>query len=336
MFNSEYNKAIFLYKFNYFIYNINMTNITANVIKEFAKDVEATSFNQAYSKISEIINISMQTIMQRNSYISKYEILVANEAFSKSAFFASGLDLFLVVNAVQIELNQTNTKTNNFINWLKMFWQSFKNNFILFRSKKRKNEKFIKNVEKKALSLNNYDVTMFYNDLLAQISKELYNKTTLCINKNKIQIIGEDEFGLEINIYPVFSDNDEKYTLYNVNKHTKCLIDFKDRFINIDIKNIQTDNKFSEQVKIFNNLYWNILKSKPNQIFIESLLYNCPNNLFTNDDVESTINLVNYIKNNTMRNIKSICDETTDIFKESLNTTNFETALKFISLIEID
>ena len=42
------------------------------------------------------------------------------------------------------------------------------------------------------------------------------------------------------------------------------------------------------------------------------------------------------IKNNTMQNIKSICDETTDIFKESLNTINYETALKFISLIEID
>lgn len=310
--------------------------LNSNIIEEFAKEVENTAYNQAYSKICEFLNEAITAIKQRNPYINNYEILVANEVFTDSEFFSSTLDLFVVFNAVQIELNQKNKK-NSFIANLKYFWQEFKSNFAIFNSRKRKNEKLIKKTEKKALSLKDYNVEMLYNDLTIQLAKLLYNKTNIYIDNSIIKVVGEEEFGVEINIIPVFYINDEQYKMYSFQKkYTTKVIDFKDRFINLDIKNIQTDNVFTKQVRIFNNIYWNNLKQQPNQIFIESLLYDCPNRLFSNDDFETMVKLTNYLKNSTMQNLVSICDENTNLFQEPLNTTSYETAIKFVNSIIIE
>lgn len=312
-----------------------MTILNSNIIKEFAKSVDNSSFNQAYSKVNQYINDALSIIKNRNPYINNYDIFIANEAFSDAEFYASTLDIFIVFNAVQIELNQEKNKENKFIKSIKYFWQSFQDNFFIFRSKKRKNNKYLKKVEKKAMLLEKYNVTTLYNDILVQLSKQMYNKTELYINSNKITIIGEEEFGLPINIYPVFYVDEEKFKLYNIKTDKNIIIDFKDRFQNVEIKNLQTNDNYINQIRIFNNIYWNIFKQKPNQIFIESLVFSCPNNLFVNDVVETTINLVNYIKNNTMQNLKSICDETIDLFNEQLNTVDYQSALKFINKIEI-
>lgn len=312
-----------------------MTILNSNIIKEFAKSVDNSSFNQAYSKVNQYINDALSIIKKRNPYINNYDIFIANEAFSDAEFYASTLDIFIVFNAVQIELNQEKNKENKFIKSIKYFWQSFQDNFFIFRSKKRKNNKYLKKVEKKVMLLEKYNVTTLYNDILVQLSKQMYNKTELYINSNKITIIGEEEFGLPINIYPVFYVDEEKFKLYNIKTDKNIIIDFKDRFQNVEIKNLQTNDNYINQIRIFNNIYWNIFKQKPNQIFIESLIFSCPNNLFVNDVVETTINLVNYIKNNTMQNLKSICDETIDLFNEQLNTVDYQSALKFINKIEI-
>lgn len=312
-----------------------MTILNSNIIKEFAKSVDNSSFNQAYSKVNQYINDALSIIKNRNPYINNYDIFIANEAFSDAEFYASTLDIFIVFNAVQIELNQEKNKENKFIKSIKYFWQSFQDNFFIFRSKKRKNNKYLKKVEKKVMLLEKYNVTTLYNDILVQLSKQMYNKTELYINSNKITIIGEEEFGLPINIYPVFYVDEEKFKLYNIKTDKNIIIDFKDRFQNVEIKNLQTNDNYINQIRIFNNIYWNIFKQKPNQIFIESLVFSCPNNLFVNDVVETTINLVNYIKNNTMQNLKSICDETIDLFNEQLNTVDYQSALKFINKIEI-
>lgn len=312
-----------------------MTILNSNIIKEFAKSVDNSSFNQAYSKVNQYINDALSIIKNRNPYINNYDIFIANEAFSDAEFYASTLDIFIVFNAVQIELNQEKNKENKFIKSIKYFWQSFQDNFFIFRSKKRKNNKYLKKVEKKVMLLEKYNVSTLYNDILVQLSKQMYNKTELYINSNKITIIGEEEFGLPINIYPVFYVDEEKFKLYNIKTDKNIIIDFKDRFQNVEIKNLQTNDNYINQIRIFNNIYWNIFKQKPNQIFIESLIFSCPNNLFVNDVVETTINLVNYIKNNTMQNLKSICDETIDLFNEQLNTVDYQSALKFINKIEI-
>lgn len=316
-----------------------MKLLDKSVIEEFCDVTDNTAYNIAYAKINGVIKDALNAIKQRNPYIKNYKIFVANEAFSDTVCYASSLDLFILFDAVQIELNNNRKVKNKFFNNIKMFWREFKNNFILFSSKKKRKEKQIKKTEKQALILDKYDVNMLYDDLIVQMLKRVFNKTYIGINRNKvIKIVGEEEFGIEINIIPVFANKDKEdtYKLYDLKSKNYIVIDFKDRFYNIESKNERTLEGFSTQVKIFNNLFWNVIKQKPNQIFIESLLYDCPDELFLINDVDTTFNLVNYIKNSTMQTKKSICDNKTPLFNELLNTTPYETALKFVNKIDIE
>ena len=308
-----------------------MNEINRAVITDFSRNIDLTPFHNAYNLIIQHLGQSISTIRQRNPYISSCDIFVANETFSGTEFFASSLDLFVVFEAVQVELNYNNKPKNKFKNNLKYFWREFKHHFNIFSNKKKKNEKLLKETEKKVLSLKDYDVETLFNDLFINLTKVLYNKSTIQINGNKLTVIGEEEFGMDINIYPVFLTDDSKYKMYNISSQKHLLIDFKDRFDNIQIKNIKTGDQYTNQIRIFNNLYWNTLKQKPNQIFIESLLFSCPDELYTYDKVTTTLNLINYIKNSAMQNMHSICDESVKLFKEKLNTTNLDFAIKFIN-----
>lgn len=308
--------------------------INKDIIQEFARDVDETSFLNAYSVIFETINNAFDIIKKRNPYIINYEIFVANEAFSKTEFVSSTLDIFVVLNAVQIELNSYKKKNNKFVSSLKLFWKEFKDNLVLFRSKKKEKERYYKQIEKKSTQLNTYNVNMLYNDLMLQMSNFLYEKTKLEVQNNRIVIVGDEEFGININIYPVFNTSENTYKLYNIKNDKVVLIDFKERFVNYSKKEELTNGQFSQQVRIFNNLFWNCIKHSPNQIFIESLIYNCPNELFVDSLYLTTINLINYIKNSTMQTFLSICDENIIVFNEPLNTTSLQIALKFINNID--
>lgn len=313
-----------------------MNNITPQIIKDFSRKVNLEPYNRAYNIIQGVLERAIGNIKQRNPYISNYKLFVANEVFSGAEFYASSLDFFVVFDAVQIELNTTPKKKGKFLTSLKLFWSTFKNNFRIFRSKKKKVEAEIKKVQKKALDLDNYDVRMLYSDLSVEMAQYLYNKTEIIINQNSITIIGDEELGIQVNIYPVFGKENDKYSLYGTNTYSPVVIDFKNRFINIDDMNDLTNDMFITQIRIFNNLYWNIIRQKPNQIFIESLLFCCPIELYKLNTLQTTINIINYIKNSTMQNITSICDSSISVFKDLLNTTSYENAIKFINSLNIE
>ena len=93
---------------------------------------------------------------------------------------------------------------------------------------------------------------------------------------------------------------------------------------------------FKKQIRVFNNIFWNVFKKTPNQIFIESILFSVPLEFYTDDVYETTLGIINYLKNSTMQNIKSICDDNVKLFAEPLNTFSFEIAYKFIRSLEID
>lgn len=310
-----------------------MNKITPQIIKDFSRNVNVEPYNRAYNIISDVLEKAIGNIKQRNPYISDYDLFVANEIFSGREYYASSLDLFVVFDAVQIELNTTPKTENLFLKSLKLFWTTFKDNFRIFRSKKKKVNSEIKKIQEKALDLDNYDSKMLYSDLSIEIAQYLYNKTEILVNKNSITIIGDEELGIQVNIYPVFKMEDDKYKMYNSNQ--PFIIDFKDRFFNVGDMNSLTMDMFNTQIRIFNNLYWNVLRQKPNQIFIESLLFYCPIELYKDDILQTTINLINFIKNSTMQNIASICDPSISVFKDKLNTTTRENAVKFIRSLQI-
>ena len=151
-----------------------MNQINKSIINEFSKKIHLPSFQNAYDLIYQHLTKTIETIKQRNPYIVDTNFYVANEAFVDTAYYASSLDIFVVFNAVQIELNYNNKPKNKFKNNLRYFWREFKNHFNFFSSKKKKKEKLLKETEKRVMSLKDYDVETLYNDLFINLTKLLY------------------------------------------------------------------------------------------------------------------------------------------------------------------
>lgn len=315
-----------------------MFKISKEMVNNFAEVINLKAYKNSYAIIDGCVKKAMDNIISRNSNIRHYELFVANEVFSGTEFAGSSLDLFLYLDAKQLELNYdaNNTKTKNIKNNIVMFFKEFINGFKIIRKRKKKlSEKKILKEEKKLSEKNDYDLKSFLIDLQLQFCKLFSKTTSIIVMSNKIKIVGKEDLGIDVNIYPVFKNDDNAFYLYNLSEKNKTIIDFRDKQINVSLRNNQTNSLFKIQTRIFNGIYWNIFKTTPNQIFIESLLYNVPIDFFTCNIYESTITIINYLKNAEIYNMVSICDDSIKIFDELLNTESIESAYKFIKLITI-
>ena len=128
-----------------------------------------------------------------------------------------------------------------------------------------------------------YTIAKFKNDLMLELVKYLTEKSLIAVNSKNILLLCKEDYGLNANLYFVFKSNNY-YKLFDTNTFKFTLIDFKDRFVNIKEKNIQTNNNFTNMIRIFNGLFANIMGYPLNQILIESVLYNCPNDLYNETD----------------------------------------------------
>lgn len=312
-----------------------MFKISKDLINNFSQELNLTAFNNAYSLAVYHIDQAMNNIMGHNAFIQDYQILVANEVFSGVECTSSSLDLFLCLNAKQLEINFEQDKIYNVKQSFKNFFKRFKENFTILKRKKNSAKKLQK-AEKKILQDEKYNIKTFYNDFQIQLCKTLYTTTKTSLNKLGLKILQGDEFGIEVNIYPVFNYEEDLLKMYNTKNKKQIIINFNDRFTNYNNFNILTDDQFKTQIRIFNNVFYNMFNFVPNQIFIESLLYCVPVKLYTNNCYGTTINIVNYLKNCEIQKINSICNKYINVYDEPLNTTNLETAYKFIKALEIE
>lgn len=321
-----------------------MIKFDKQTIISFSKEINNSPFENAYAKTNYILKIIMQDIMAVNSYINNYELYIANEALTRGEIPATTLDLFLVLEAKQLELNFIDDKLYRLKTTTMNFGKNFFKNFKLFNRKKKnkknkaKKDEKLEEIEKYEIDekrLNSYNIKHFNVDLLHELAKYFTDKTTLFITDKCIKIAGKDDIGVFIKLYTVFKNDDDTYSLYNLKTKQKIIVNFKERFNNIEIANIKTNGMFETQLAIFNNIYYNLFKNVPNQILIESLLYSCPSNLFNEDVYCTTLSLVNYLKNTNIKNLISICDDN-ELLKDTMISNNsVERLYKFINILNI-
>ena len=311
-----------------------MIVLNSKIVNDLAVSASYKSFKNAYDYVSSCINEVMDNIMNRNPYISDYTLLICNEAFTGCEIAASSIDIFLALNAIQLELNYTTNNKNKFVDKLKAFWSNFRKNFRLYNSRKVSKKKVDK-AEKKIIETTNYSVKDLYNDIQIQLIKMCSKSTTIKLYNNKISIVDKSELGVDINIYPVFI-NENKYNMYDWTNGKSITIDFRDRYKNVNHMYNCTKQMSRIQTRILNSLFYNVFKQVPNQIFTESLIFNVPMELFQNDIYETTVNIINFIKNGNLIKFKSICNENTLLFDEPLNVVTIENAYRFIQNISFE
>jgi len=167
------------------------------------------------------------------------------------------------------------------------------------------------------------------NNIVWQDKYGICLKSTIMINDDKNQ-------SYYFRVIPAFTyynkDNVRGIVYYN---NRDVQIEYPEQFlINFNHKNKQTKDKYRQIIIILKNI---LLKEKnidrlPSEI-IETLIYNAPNEMLKNDDRQSMINLINFIRNNPLKSFKTI-DEQDYAFSSLTRSMSILYSKHILKLIE--
>lgn len=266
-------------------------------------------------RVYELVANAVRDISEISPFVNpeKCVLVPANEAVTGAFSQLSEYDYFFGIENKQIELNSKTRK-----NFWKFVWREFKASWRIGRKKYKKEKK---NAQPKLESIDKYRLSDFQYDMTRKLADYL-SETTLLFNGDCISIVGKEDFGTntKINIYVCCYDSKtDTFKMFNQTKNKYFDVCFGTRFELIEEKAKATDGQFVDMLKIFNALFAKNYNKIPNQILLESLLYNVPTKLFCKDDIYRTfVNVSNYLRISNPKNFVSICKGERSVFEEPL------------------
>ena len=305
--------------------------ISKELIYNLANQENNKYVRQINKKINTIIAESIARLSEKISYISLKNTILqpANELITGAITDNSVFAYFLGINSQQLQLN-TQRKTNfwkNFKERLKFAWQNRK---TILKKRRRKRKK--KNKSPQQEQDNNtlkfdpiqYNIYNMTEDIQSAIVYYLSETSLVYLYNNRLEIIGKDDFGAntKIIIYVVSFDG-TNFKYYAGRKKGYIDVNFNNRIQNLENKIKAVGNNFIKMLKIFNYLYYNTNGYQANQIFMESVLCYIPDELYKNDDIYKVfLKIINFILLKSIKNVNSIMDDKTSIFKDVLCQNN--------------
>lgn len=305
-------------------------------IETFAQGIDSSYVMNAYYSMLNILNDSMRNLCNLRPIVTDFNCQIVNECLNNAETQNSSLDIFMSIKSPQLELGLIKFNNNYFkkaINRIKLAWH----NANMQKPRKRwwkKKEKFQLSKELKNITPDKYTFQLFKYELMQELAKKFTNKTTIYISNYGISLLCSEDLGMNINLFIGFSNGD-KFTLFDETKLKLIYVEFKNRERNLKQKKIETKGNFIVGLRIFNGLYKNIYLKSLNQILLESVLYNCPNELFDDRPYDMFIKLINFINASAMQTFKSITDEHKTINQDNLITQSsiydFVSFLKYLA-----
>ena len=268
------------------------------------------------SLVYELVANAVRDISEISPFVNpeKCILVPANEAATGAFSQLSEYDYFLGIENKQIELNSKTRK-----NFWKYVWREFRASWRIGRKKYKKEKK---NAPPKLESIDKYKLSDFKHDLTRKMADYLSETTLLFNTSSGVSIVGKEDFGTntKINIYVCcFDSKNDTFKLFNQTKNKYFDVCFGERFENLDEKEKATNGQFVDMLKILNALYAKNYNKIPNQILLESLLYNVPTKLYCQEDIYRTfVNVSNYLRISNPKNFVSICGGEKTIFEEPL------------------
>ena len=125
---------------------------------------------------------------------------------------------------------------------------------------------------------------------------------------NVLTIIGKDDFGANTQIIiKVLSFSEPNFKVFKSKRKGFTEINFDNRSRFFEEKYDRVGENFVKILKIFNLIYFNTNKSFPNQVFMESILNYCPDNLFEGNDVyDIFVKIINFLYYKNLKDVKSV------------------------------
>lgn len=287
-------------------------NIIANNNFEFIETLQG--------KVANLLSLAIEELSQRVPFISLENTILqpVNETFNGAFTPMSKYVYFLGINSPQLEVNSLN-RSINFKKLRQRFVQAW------YDTKRRKSKRRKKKEEEEShryseFEPGKYGLENLRRDLQLAMVKNLSVTSIVYNTSDRLIIQGKDDFSsvAQIEIIPVIYDGE--IFKYFISKRKGFLpVNIEERLINFNIKSEIVGENFYNVLKIFNNLFKNITKENVNQIFVESLLYNVPNDLFVGDDVyQVVVNIINYLSMTDVSKFVSIENKKENIFKSKL------------------
>ncbi len=299
----------------------------------FTKDIDNEIIEENYSRLLQILSSVMSDLSKKNAIIgSDTEVVPINEFANGAITPVSNLDVFLVIKSPQIELNTIKITKNKF----KSFWERLKfawKKSRIRKKRKKRNKKLNDQTTITAQLKGKYDLNVLCLDLVNNISNYITPLTIVSVTNSIVSITGDD-FTFPVNIYPAIKKGN-KYSVYNKILNKFYEYDFNQRFDNLREKAEGKEDKVLSLIKIYNMLYYNLYSKPLYQPFVESLIYNLPENTFDGEDIyEIFIRSINFYNNARWQDCASILDKSITMFKdERLNMSLYET-LDFIKNVK--
>lgn len=264
-----------------------------------------------------LVNQALIDLSNKSSYIQpeKAYLTPVNEIYLHALTSQSEYTYFLGIANTEIELNSLDKK-----HYFKNLWKRFVRAFKMSRKKKKKKRKDKEVTPTVSVTKEKYTIDELKNDFIYYLSNLISTSSIIYEYEDHISIIGKEEFGtnVKINIYiTMYDEKNGIFKMYNARKNRYYEVDLNERFKNLD-KKINSCENFINVVKIYNSLYSKAYNKVPNQILIESLVFNCPDILFEHDIYQTFLNVSNYIRMTDTDALRSICNNSKSIFKEKL------------------
>lgn len=298
----------------------------------FAKSVDEELIKSNLEKLDLVLSETMSDLSKKNAIIgTDYKAVVFNEFASGASTPISNIDAFLLLNSPQLEFNTVKLTKNKF----KTFWNKVKAAWTNVRSKKKRKRKrrdSTENNKAKDIMSNKYTMSSFSADLLNSITRYItplsIASTTNCV----LTITGED-FSFPVRVFPAIKKGDD-YLIFDGYQNKFIKYNLSQRFENLSERFEGVEEKFLALCRIYILLYYNIYSEKCNSFFIESLLYNMPREVFTEDIYEAFINSINFFNNAAFKSFVSVLNREKPMFKDEMLHASMYQTYDFIKNIK--
>ncbi len=308
-------------------------NINRELIEGIVRSSNTEYLEATEEKVQALLSLAIENLSARVPYINfdNTYLQPVNELLTGGFTDSSTLVYFLGIDNTQIELNTLRGEDN---------WKKIKERVVFAwknrnpKKKKKRRSKDLAQVQEKPKNFNpaNYNLFNVAEDLQQAVALNLSSTSIVYLDSKRIRILGKDDFGsnTRIVIYPVLY-NGHSFKFYLDKKRGFIIIDNEARLSLLEEKVERVGYSYINMIKIFNVLFYNFNKVMPNQIFIESLLYNCPDELFSDEIYDAFVKIVNYLSMADIKDFKSNVNQDKSIFTDLLCGNSGLGFKKFIS-----
>lgn len=317
-----------------------MRGISRQLIESIAVADNTQFAEELEGKVSNLVSLAVEDLSHSIPFVSLENCILqpVTENFNGALTPESDYVYFLGFASPQIELNclQYNDSWKKFKERVVYAWNNSKK--PKKRKKRKKNQEEVPLPASYEYTTEKYNLDSLKSDLQLAFVKNLTQTSIVYNNEISLRVIGRDEFGpkTQITIYPCLLEGDNFKFLISRKKGFYS-VNFTKRAELINEKIERVGYEYITMIKIFNSLFrsTNRFGSTPNQIFIESLLYNVPDELFSGDDIyDAFIKIVNYLNLTNVGNFVSIANPNLKINEDRLTKLNQVSFLKFLNSLD--